>query len=102
MRATLFFGKVVRLTDWAVRLPSPPLGCLNVSPSFRLSVLSSLQLPHGHFTLLQQGEGYLFLHLPYLATCTAGPNAWIKSTHCSVTSVCDGSVVSLLFLDQNT
>lgn len=46
---------------------------LNVSPSFRLS----LSCPPSNylmaiFTLLQQGEGVFFLHLPYLATCTGG------------------------------
>lgn len=78
MRATLFSGKVVRLTDWAVRLPSPQLGCPNVSPSFPLS----LSRPPSDCLVAilpccsKAGGG--FLHLPYLATCTAGPNAWIE------------------------
>lgn len=91
------FGKVFRLTDWAVRLPSPRLGCLSGSPSFLFPLSCP---PSNHlFSILpdQQGEGYFFLHLPYLSTCIGGPNARIKSAHCSVTlpSVHDESVVHL-------
>lgn len=92
-------GKVVRLTDWTVWVPSPQLGCLSVSPSFLLP-LSFLPLPHHPITLLQwwpAGQGIFFLHLPYLASCIGRPCPWIKSTHCSITvaTIPDGSVVQV-------
>lgn len=92
-------GKVVRLTDWAVRVPSPQLGCLSVSPSFLLP-LSFLPPSHLPITLLQwwpAGQGIFFLHLPYLARCIGRPSPRIKSTHCSITvaTVPDGSAVQV-------
>lgn len=92
-------GKVVRLTDWAVWVPSPQLGCLSVSPSFLLP-LSFLPLSHLPITLLQwwpARQGIFFLRLPYLASCIGRPSPWIKSTHCSITvaTIPDGSAAQV-------
>lgn len=92
-------GKVVRLTDWAVRVPSPQLGCLSDSPSFLLP-LSFLPPSHLPITLLQwwpAGQGIFFLHLPYLARCIGRPSPRIKSTHRSITvaTIPDGSAVQV-------
>lgn len=80
-------GKVVRLTDWAVWVPSPQLGCLSISSSFLLP-LAFLPPSHLPVALLQwwpAGRGIFFLHLPYLASCIGRPSPWITSTHCSIT-----------------
>lgn len=92
-------GKVVRLTDWAVWVPSPRLGCLSVSSSFLLP-LSFLPPSHLPVTLLQwypAGRGIFSLHLPYLASCIGRPSPWITSTHCSITvaTIPDGSAAQV-------
>lgn len=64
-------GKVVRLTDWTVWVPSLQLGCLSVFPSSLLP-RCFLPLSHLHITLLHwwpagQRIFLSFVHLIYLA-----------------------------------
>lgn len=81
----LVFGKVGRLTDWAVRVPSPQLGCLSVSPSFLLPLLPPVSSLYYPASVTREAKDRFFFHLPYLASFIGGSAAWIKSVLCSIT-----------------